>query len=235
MGKSSIQTSFTKSENSHQNCRCESGFTLAEILITLGIIGIVAAITIPTLMKNVQDWQFKQAWKKQFSILSQAYSQIITDNGGSIKGAFPHGADDTNQILLLFKDKMKTVKYCSQVLTEPDCWLPFSGMGKDDLVPRDKTGATEGFYGPVNPGMILADGTLIYAFDGNIEGSNKGDFYSYIRLAVDVNGYKKPNVIGRDIFAMYFTDNKIIPYGLIYFKDSCENVGYSCAYEYLYK
>ena len=39
-------------------------FTLAEVLITLGIIGIVAEMTIPTLMNNVQDQAFKAAWKK---------------------------------------------------------------------------------------------------------------------------------------------------------------------------
>ena len=37
------------------------GFTLAEILITLGIIGVVAAILIPTTMEKAQDWQLKQA------------------------------------------------------------------------------------------------------------------------------------------------------------------------------
>ena len=49
-----------------------SGFTLAEVLITLGIIGVVAALTIPTLISNTTGAQFKTAYKKALSTLNQA-------------------------------------------------------------------------------------------------------------------------------------------------------------------
>ena len=39
-------------------------FTLSEILITLLVIGVIAALTIPQLIQNVQEWSWKQAWKK---------------------------------------------------------------------------------------------------------------------------------------------------------------------------
>ncbi len=48
------------------------GFTLAEVLITLGIIGVVAAMTIPTLISNTNGAQFKTAYKKALSVLNQA-------------------------------------------------------------------------------------------------------------------------------------------------------------------
>ena len=48
------------------------GFTLAEVLITLGIIGVVAAMTMPTLMNSTQGAQYKAAYKKALSALSQA-------------------------------------------------------------------------------------------------------------------------------------------------------------------
>lgn len=44
-------------------------FTMAEVLITLGIIGIVAAMTLPTVINNIQDKQFRTMFKKQFSII----------------------------------------------------------------------------------------------------------------------------------------------------------------------
>ena len=50
--------------------RC--GFTLAEVLITLGIIGVVAAMTMPTLMNSTQGAQYKAAYKKALSAISQA-------------------------------------------------------------------------------------------------------------------------------------------------------------------
>ena len=49
-----------------------TAFTLAEVLITLGIIGVVAAMTIPTLISNTNGAQFKTAYKKALSTLNQA-------------------------------------------------------------------------------------------------------------------------------------------------------------------
>jgi len=51
--------------------RKNSGFTLAEVLITLGIIGVVAALTMPTLMSSTQGAQYKAAYKKALSALNQ--------------------------------------------------------------------------------------------------------------------------------------------------------------------
>lgn len=48
------------------------GFTLAEVLITLGIIGVVAAMTMPTLMNATNGAQYKTAYKKALSVISQA-------------------------------------------------------------------------------------------------------------------------------------------------------------------
>ena len=56
----------------HCNNSCKLGFTLAEVLITLGIIGVVAAMTMPTLMNQTQGAQYKTAYKKALSALSQA-------------------------------------------------------------------------------------------------------------------------------------------------------------------
>ena len=65
------------------------GFTLAEVLITLGIIGVVAAMTMPTLMNQTNGAQYKTAYKKALSAMSQAvvlnvalddYNMADTDN-----------------------------------------------------------------------------------------------------------------------------------------------------------
>lgn len=59
-------------EERNKKMQNKSGFTLAEVLITLGIIGVVAAMTIPTLMTNTTASQFKTAYKKSLSNLKQA-------------------------------------------------------------------------------------------------------------------------------------------------------------------
>ena len=56
-------------------------FTLAEVLITLVIIGVIAAMTIPTLMNNTNNQELVSRLKKTYSELSQATNRIIADEG----------------------------------------------------------------------------------------------------------------------------------------------------------
>lgn len=56
-------------------------FTLAEILITLSIVGIVAAMTMPVLIQNHQKNVLKQQFKKSYSLMQQAYQKVFADNG----------------------------------------------------------------------------------------------------------------------------------------------------------
>ncbi len=59
-----------------------NAFTLAEVIIVVGIIGIIAELTIPTLMENVQEQQFKSAAKEAYSKAYQAFNQIKSDERG---------------------------------------------------------------------------------------------------------------------------------------------------------
>lgn len=56
------------------------GFTLAEVLITLGIIGVVAAITIPNLINNYKAKQLRTQFLKSYSVLSQAFKLMQADD-----------------------------------------------------------------------------------------------------------------------------------------------------------
>lgn len=58
-----------------------TGFTLAEVLITLGIIGVVAALTIPSLLQKANDRARIEALKKAYSTISNAYNLAINENG----------------------------------------------------------------------------------------------------------------------------------------------------------
>lgn len=57
----------------------KKGFTLAEVLITLGIIGVVAALTMPTLIANYQKTAIKSQFKKSYSVLQQALLKAQAD------------------------------------------------------------------------------------------------------------------------------------------------------------
>ena len=65
------------------------GFTLAEVLITLGIIEVVAAITIPTLINNHKSVQLRAQLNKTYSTLLQAVNMIYVDSGRLLREATP--------------------------------------------------------------------------------------------------------------------------------------------------
>ena len=62
-----------------QNLSSTRGFTLAEVLVTLGIIGVVSAMTVPTLMQNYQKKSYVVQLHKVYNELSQALLQYQTD------------------------------------------------------------------------------------------------------------------------------------------------------------
>ena len=68
-----------------KNYSSKKGFTLAEVLITLSIVGIVAAITIPTLIHKYQEYSLKVQFKKIYALLQQALVKAEYDFGFSPK------------------------------------------------------------------------------------------------------------------------------------------------------
>lgn len=78
-----IAFTFAKYFTSHPNCKQNFAFTLAEILITLGIIGVVAAITLPALIHQHQKMVLKQQFKKSYSMIQQAYQKVYADLGSN--------------------------------------------------------------------------------------------------------------------------------------------------------
>ncbi len=106
------------------------GFTLAEVLITLGIIGVVAAMTMPTLINSTQGAQYKTAYKKALSVMSQAVVMNIAledyDLSQTVAGTnltantaadgAPSNATDVGgaqSLYELFKNRMNVVKVAS--------------------------------------------------------------------------------------------------------------------------
>ena len=80
----------------------KSAFTLAEVLITLGIIGVVAAMSIPTLIANTSSAKFSSQFKKSFAVLNQAalmsQSQYDFDFAGASTACSTNGADDPKSV-----------------------------------------------------------------------------------------------------------------------------------------
>ena len=91
-----------------------NAFTLAEVLITLGIIGVVAAMTMPTLMNSTNGAQYKTAYKKALSVLSQAVVLNVALDDYDMSQATVTDGTATNgssaSLYNLFNNRMNVVK-----------------------------------------------------------------------------------------------------------------------------
>lgn len=181
-------------------------FTLAEVLITLGIIGVVASITIPTLIKNTQDAEFKTKMKKGFSVLSQATMSLASDNGGTIP---TYGTYD--QFMSAYSDYLSYIKVCYQGDTSCS-----TGNGNDY---KTYSGAAWPGGWPFDAGRaagVLKDGTVFYfAYLGIAQGWRITDRQNCIgHVIIDTNGAKGPNQTTKDIWELLIgNDGRVVPMG----------------------
>ena len=175
--------------------RVHSGFTLAEVLITLGIIGVVAAMTMPTLMNATNGAQYKTAYKKALSVISQAIVLNLAlddyDLGDTVKGT-----TDAQSLLALLTNRANIVR----TETGPiDGYTPRINVDAEDAEPG--SGSTTNLSG--NYTVFFNDG-IMFTFDQDAEGcteenaadvkdSEKGKGGGVCRGFIDVNGTKAPN------------------------------------------
>ena len=184
-----------------------AAFTLAEVLITLGVIGIVAAMTLPTLIQNVQNRHLEAALKKNASIIGQALHMYHAENGE------PATPDIGDHML-----KSSIIKYFN-VLTDCGaghgdadraCIKNYGDPDKNSNTYKNFTGTDSIDLNKFDDGQfILTDGSLILIENNNWNGP------SNIYISVDVNGYKKrPNRLGQDLFMFQLDYNgALLPMG----------------------
>lgn len=177
-------------------------FTLAEVLITLGIIGVVAALTIPVLTSNIQKLDYKSTYKKNLAIFTQAYNKMLKDCGintyTELAGCMNPSYNNTGEMLYDFPTYFKT----SAISTTGSLFNPIF----NSLAVKNYTDNT----GPNRSSFILQDGTLVIQTALFPSGS---PHTAYFEILVDLNGYKGPNTIGKDIQGMIVTDIGIVPMG----------------------
>lgn len=171
-------------------------FTLAEVLITLGIIGVVASLTIPNVVNYFQEREMVTRLLKFNSTLQQAvqlWKQDIDCNSDIYTCLSYQGITD-NQ-LDGFEPIAKFMKITSRAITNSDRssadWLPennFNYYGNIDI----------GAYGKV---AKTGSNTLAYLLNDGTTFSVDIDPLKFC-ITVDVNGKKLPNRVGKDVFNM---------------------------------
>ncbi len=202
-------------------------FTLAETLITLGIIGVVAAITIPMLQTKLQEIQTVSRLKETYSILSQAIKLAGEDYGYPEEwGLTGRNAESTQIIAPKIIPYIKVAVDCGLGSVNNDKCFPDSTLRLNGTSSSSSTFDSKKYY------ISLLNGTSVAIESAAIV----NDIYMY--FLVDTNGTAKPNTWGKDIFEFsYRPILGLVPSGHPDFnntyKETCANIsgtGYGCAY-----
>ncbi len=180
----------------------KKGFTLAEVLITLAIIGVVAALTIPTVVRNYQKQQTVVQLKKAYTQILQVINMSEAENGAISTWDYSDSNNSEDFYNNYLAKYLKVSKYLgtASMITYGVRYYVLNG---DDY--SNVGGWWPTFTGPK---LILNDGTiLMLRTTGN-----------YASIAVDINGAKKPNMAGKDLFFYDISPlnkQKLIPHGMI--------------------
>ena len=187
---------FTLAEGATHVDTCDGkrkiAFTLAEVLITLGIIGVVAALTLPSVIHKYKTEVLKTQFKKSYSSLSQAVL-LARENIGvtNFKSyctywdgeSYSNSAECSQAILKQLKKNDNICQY---------------DRNKIYTYSKTQQGAYVDVGGTAYPKHGLSDGTCANVI------INAGT----IGVSIDINGYKKgPNALGHDIFSFWVNDS----------------------------
>ncbi|MDR1167865.1 MAG: prepilin-type N-terminal cleavage/methylation domain-containing protein [Heliobacteriaceae bacterium] len=162
------------------------GFTLAEVLITLGIIGVVAAMTMPTLLSSTQGAQYRTAYKKALSVLNQAVNMNIALDDYDFEYTTSTGTASTDASLYnIIKNHMNVMKVEDGTSIKDYKIQTAATPGATSLTTQD--------FGLNNYTFFFNDG-IVFSFPKSHSGcvlSTTGTVNC--KGLIDVNGPKNPN------------------------------------------
>ena len=250
----SKKTAFTLAEGrsayTTTQVTAKAAFTLAEVLITLAVIGIVAALTIPNIVIKYKEKVTVTKVQKAYSVLNSAYKMALVTDGEFSTWGFANDSEkeededgntfltgDTTKNSKIFWDKItKNLNVVSKCMPEESgCYRP------DDIynlngVSRQAELNKYAFI-TLNNGITLVGG---WVEDSTCQNKDDmcGDF------GIDINGIMNPpNSVGQDIFYFAVYPDRVVPRGssletLLSFDKSCNRtnavvgssqLGYGCA------
>ena len=185
-------------------------FTMAEVLITLGIIGIVAAMTFPSLLGKYRRKVLETQFKKSVSVISQAIMQTkvklgsdkfvgycvqyesneISDASGYVVAQDCYEAFFKNFVSIAGNKSGTSLRTYNIVRTD-ESLKTFNGLQTQGA------SSLAGLYDVIYLTNIMPDGSFLNMM------INEYQFY----IGVDINGQKGPNRLGHDIFIFTIDKN----------------------------
>ena len=219
---------------SHFSLNRKAAFTLAEVLITLGIIGVVSALTMPSLIQSYKEKVTVTKLEKAYSFLNQAYKRISDEYGEpqdwpGVEYAGNASASAASAHRDLYAQYVSCKKFKGQIYGTVDTTKKIKALNGELYTYiyyfpsfTNNDGTVFQFSSLRNcGGYVLSTGKLTACSMG-------GD------ILVDINGYEKgPNQLGKDIFAFVTAQTGVYPAGMIgsYTEGDCNlnGKGISCS------
>lgn len=214
----------------------KDAFTLAEVLITLGVIGIVAAMTIPSLVGKYKDKELAARAKKTYNVIGNALQLAQVEYGtpgdnSSLFSSAKTSVEVTKEMTKYFNG----AKYCEGGANAKGCKHLNYKIKYAQPIQSSSSGNSAAMSSMTGyPRIILNDGTIIgvsnkanncepYLASGSVinsDGSIKKDedgnivMWESMRsecgtIVFDTNGYKEPNQFGRDAFSIIVNINAL--------------------------
>lgn len=189
----------------------KKAFTLAEVLITLGIIGVVAALTLPSVVQNYQKRSLEVATQKFYSVMSQAIKQYMADEGvDDLRQSSLIGYDDDSDETITAKNDEFFKKYLKAQICEDGC---FADSYKTQTGETSYAIGKSADHDDIKGRYLLPDGMVVNIYETFSNNALLGTDDIPGTIYVDVNGRKGPNKIGYDLWSMSVFYDGIIDEG----------------------
>ena len=206
----------------------KKAFTLAAVLITLGIIGIVAAMTIPTLIQRYREIRTISILKETQSIFSQAL-KMATNEYGDVDGwGLKYSSNPNDAVIIADKLRpyIKIAVDCGTTDLNGNCVSKaYKSLNGVDWVSYH---SSTSYYK-----VKLMNGSSIWWRSANDGETASSLDYQFV-IFIDTNGASLPNTWGKDLFSFYVYSNSLKPLGDPYdeYKNTCKlsSTGVGCTY-----
>ena len=201
----------------------KKAFTLAEVLITLGIIGVVAAMTLPALISLYQKKIVETRLEHTYSLISQALKMAEADYGDSqywMRDSAGLNGDDDND------NRNKVMDTFFQTYLTP--YLKGSVYNTIDGYGLIKYGYDIRNFPKTQLNKIIRLSNGVFLFSN--AGVGRQGIVS-VNIYIDINGPKAPNVEGRDLFKMTYS----LYDGILFMAGERQITGYGLTYDKIIK
>ena len=218
-----------------------NAFTLAEVLITLGIIGIVAALVLPMVLNNVNERKYRGARLKALKTIGESVRNITVTEG--IDNA--SNAEDfvenhlRKQISIIKTCKNNDLRSCG-IETNSNAITTLSEPHTKITMPTKIGDLANGIYNgetiDVNSpsyGFVLNNGYSVNLFyNPNCISDSRINHWGHDRVCVnavyDMNGLARPNEVGKDIgfVTVIYPDEQVVAYAPDVYKENAQSTDF---------